>query len=280
MNAPRCANFKWCFLENGIARRLFLPILKTKEMKLLLASILVFVAIQLNAQKEHSISEIRKNKHQIELGFRSIRSIYSNTSSATILFKKRYQTGDLIDVNSVKFMRAYFSFNTQINFTDDPTRMNQDSTDIYFHPADIIDITFGIGIEKQFQNKKFIHYIGTDIYGQLFQSDDDFPDNANFGGVVSNSTQTTDRTVRTINTGVNPFFGLKYYITNQFSVGIESGFRMTYFNTKFQEIRRIEKFDPIAGQVITVTKELEPVVSNGIRFNFLGVRFITVGYSF
>ncbi|MBK9221770.1 MAG: hypothetical protein IPO16_06560 [Saprospiraceae bacterium] len=196
------------------------------------------------------------------------------------MFKKKHQTGDLIEVNSVKFLRAYFSINTQINFTDDPTRMNQDSTNIEFHPSDIVDLTCGIGIEKQFQNKRFVHYIGSDIYGQFFKSDDDFPNNATIGGVILNSTSTTDRTARTIDAGINPFFGIKYYMTNQFSVGIESGFRLTYFNTRIQENRTINKINPNTGQQMTVFEELEPVVSNGIRFNFLGVRFITIGYSF
>jgi hypothetical protein len=247
-------------------------------MKIILTAIIALIVIPLNAQKDNSISEIRKNKYQIELGFRSIKSIYDNTASATILFKKQVQTGDLVEVNSVKFLRAYFSVNTQVNFKDDPTRMRQDSTFIGFHPADVIDLIFGIGIEKQFQNKKFVHYIGTDIYGQFYKSDDDFPINAIIGGVISNSTHTTDRTVRTINTGINPFFGIKYYITNQFSVGIESGFRLTYFNSKFQEIRSI--FSSSIGQNNFDFEEFGPVVSNGFRFHFLGVRFITVGYSF
>jgi hypothetical protein len=249
-------------------------------MKYILTTLTLLITISGISQTDISISEIRKNKHQIELGFRSIKSIYDNTASATILFKKKHQTGELIEVNSVKYLRAYFSINTQINFTDDPTRMNQDSTDLGFHPADIIDLTFGVGIEKQFQNRKFVHYIGTDLYGQIFKSDDDFPTNAIIGGVTSNFTPTTDRTVRSINAGLSPFFGIKYYITNQFSVGIESGFRLTYFNTKFQEVRTINEFDQDLGQTITIFEELEPVISNGIRFNFLGVRFITIGYSF
>jgi len=249
-------------------------------MKYILTLITTLLVLQLNAQTSSSISDVRKNKYQIELGFRSIKSIYDNTSSATILFKKKHQTGDLVDVNSVKYLRAYFAISTQINFTDDPTRMNKDLTDLAFHPADIIDLTFGVGIEKQFQNKKFVHYIGTDLYGQIFKSDDDFPVNAIIGGVISNHTSTTDRTVRSINTGFNPFFGTKFYITDQFSVGIESGFRLTYFNTKFREIRIENEFDQDLMQTNSVFEELEVVVSNGVRFNFLGVRFITIGYSF
>ncbi len=248
-------------------------------MKLLLTTTILLISLQLTAQKETALSEIRKNKHQLELGFRSVKSIYDNTSSATILFKKRRQGGDLIDVNSVKYLRAYFSINTQINFTDDPSRMDQDSTGVAIHPADLLDITFGIGLEKQFQNKNFVHYIGIDLYGQFFKSDDDFPANTGLGGIVSNFTRTTDRTIRTINSGINPFFGIKFYITKQFSVGIESGFRLTYFNSRIQEVRISREFNDV-GMQISVFEELEPVVSNGIRFNFLGVRFITVGYSF
>ncbi len=240
----------------------------------------LLLAIQLIAQTDTSISEIRKNEYQVELGFRSINSIVNNTTSATILFKKKYQTGNLVEVNSVKYLRAYFSFNTQINFTEDPTRLKEDSTYIAFHPADIIDLTFGLGIEKQFQNKNFVHYLGSDIFGQFFKSDDDFPGNISIGGIISNSTITTDRTVRSTNVGLNPFFGIKYYISKQFCVGIESGFRLTYFNTKFQEIRIITEYDQNLGINITVLEELEPVTSNGIKFNFLGVRFITIGYSF
>ncbi|HRI34524.1 MAG TPA: hypothetical protein PLD02_12290, partial [Saprospiraceae bacterium] len=66
-------------------------------MKNILTFIIVFLALQLNAQTENSISEVRKNKYQIELGFRNIQSIYANTFSATILFKKKFQTGDLIE---------------------------------------------------------------------------------------------------------------------------------------------------------------------------------------
>ena len=75
-------------------------------MNKILIFIIVFSAIQVKAQKDNSIAEVRKNKYQIELGFRSIQNIYTNTLSATILFKKKYQAGDLIDVSSLKFLRG------------------------------------------------------------------------------------------------------------------------------------------------------------------------------
>lgn len=252
-------------------------------MKQLTFLILVFFSLQIIegvAQDSKPLSEVRKNDYQVELGFRSVESIWKNTSSATVIFKKSYKTGELINVNSVNYMRAYFSINTQINFSEDPARMDMDSTEIGFHPGDIIDVTSGIGIEKQFHNKKFVHYIGTDLYTRFFKSDDDFPNNTTIGDVSLNFTQTTDRTIRSLNLGLSPFFGIKYYFTNQFSVGIESGFRISYFNTRIQEIRIETEFDPFFNQTITVFKELDPVISNGFKFNFLGIRFITLGYSF
>ncbi|MBK6546267.1 MAG: hypothetical protein IPG12_13510 [Saprospiraceae bacterium] len=61
-----------------------------------------------NSENKSNISEIRKNNYQIELGFRSIQNIYNNTVAATIMFKKKHQTGDLIEVNSVNFFQHTF----------------------------------------------------------------------------------------------------------------------------------------------------------------------------
>lgn len=253
---------------------------KFNTMKSIFTACALLLVIQLQAQKDNTLSEIRKNDYQIELGFSSIRAIYNNTSSATILFKKKYQTGNLVDVNSVKFLRAHISLNSQINFSDDPTRMDGDTTEVGYHPSNVIDITAGIGIEKQFQNRNFVHFVGMDLYGRYFRTDDDFPYNSTFGGIITNSTHTTDRNIRTLDVGVSPFFGVKYYITDQFSVGLESGFRLTYFDTKIQELQMDSEYDPQTGEYNNLFEEFEPVSSKGVRFNFLGIRYITVGYSF
>ena len=51
-------------------------------------------------------------------------------------------------------------------------------------------------------------------------------------------------------------------------------------NSNIQEVRFTIQGNTSLNQQITQFDELEPVVSQGVRFNFLGVRFITVGYSF
>jgi hypothetical protein len=246
--------------------------------------IIVFALILLNAvlvygQQTESISEVRKNDYQVELGFNSIESIYSNTSSATVLFKKKYQRGRLIEVNSVKYLRTFFTFNGQVNFSDDPTQASVDSTDVRFHPSSITNLTVGLGLEKQFQSNRFVHYYGLDFFTSYFKTNDDF-ENGSFGNIIVNSTNSTDRRIRTIESGFNPFIGIKYYFTPQFSVGMETGISLSYFNTRFQEIRFASQFDQDLGTFIRIVNELPPATSHGLKFRFLGVRFLTIGYSF
>ena len=115
--------------------------------RLMILGILLIIVVKAFGQQTESINEVRKNNYQIELGFPSIQSIYSNTSSATILFKKKYQRGQLIEVNSVKYLRTYFSFNGQVNFSDDPTQNPVDSTDVAFHPSSATNFSFGLGLD-------------------------------------------------------------------------------------------------------------------------------------
>lgn len=247
--------------------------------RLVLCGLLLFCVLLTHAQQTESISEVRKNDFQIKLGFSSIQSIYSNTSSATVLFKKKYQRGRLIAVNSVKYMRAYFSVGGQVNFSDDPTQAPLDSTSVQFHPSSVTEFQVGLGLEKQFQSNRFVHYYGVDVFTHYFRTNDDFA-NGSFGGITVNSTTSTDRRLRTIESGFNPFMGIKYYFTPQFSVGIETGLSLSYFNSRIQEIRFASEFDQDLGRLVRVVNELTPAVSHGLKFRFLGVRFLTVGYSF
>ncbi|MFT4664750.1 MAG: hypothetical protein ACI9XB_001698, partial [Gammaproteobacteria bacterium] len=210
--------------------------------------------------KTTELSEVRKNKSHIEIGLRSFKSIWDNTASGTILFKRTYSTGDLVEVNSIKLLRAYLTINSQINFTDDPSRTPEDSTDVQLHPSDRIDLTLGLGFEKQKRNKSFVHYYGNDFFCRYFKSDDDYP-NGSIGGLTLNNTSTTDRLVRTLKAGVNPFIGIKYYFTDQISLGIETGFQMFYFNSKFTEV----SFENVGinGQNDIQFVKKTPVVSDG-----------------
>ena len=246
--------------------------------KLLIALFLIAFATGNIFSQEKKIgaelSEIRKNKNHLDL---DIKNIFSSLSRATLLYKRTFQKGDLIDVNSIRLIRFSGRIDNQITFTDDPTRKPNDTTNVGFHPSDIIDFQIGIGFERQKMNKNFVHYYGIDGIFHFVKFDDDFP-NGFIGGVTNNRTFSTDRLWRTFRTGLNPFVGIKYYFTNRLSLGIETGISLLYFNQAITEVR----FDQtiVNGQVVEEFVEDEPVKSNGLQVGFNNLRFLTVGYTF
>lgn len=241
---------------------------------------LLLMATTLPAQedvKKGDMSEIRRNNYQVELGFGSIRSIYDNTASATILFKKKYNQGDLLDVTTVSFLRGYFTFNSQANFGGDTIVFGRSPLP-GFNPVESfnnIDLTLGLGLEKQFQNRRFVHSVGCDLFTRY--SDGIRGDEYGYFNGFANIFALVN-TERSIEAGLLPFIGLKYYITDQLSVGIESGLSMSYYNRNVTE--SIYEREIINGQVFDTVEHADPIVVSGLRFRFLGLRFFTLGYSF
>lgn len=227
--------------------------------------------------KTTQISEVRKNNYQVELGLRSFSSIWNGTTTGTVLLKKKINFGDLVEVNSLKFLRAYFSVNSQVNFTDDPSLNTGDTTKIEFHPSDQVNFSLGLGYEKQNRGKFLVHYHGIDLFTQFYKTNDDFS-NGSFGGITINTVGTTDRYIQTLRVGVIPFIGAKYYFTDQLSLGIETGVQISWFRTKFTEVGFEQEL--IDNRLTNVFVEYEPVISDGINIVFNGVRFITIGYTF
>lgn len=87
-----------------------------------------------------------------------------------------------------------------------PTRKPNDTTNVFFHLSDMIDFQIGLEFERQKMNKHFVHYFGVDGTLNFFKSDDGFF-NAYFSEVANSSTRTTDRFLKVMRTGINPFFG-------------------------------------------------------------------------
>lgn len=237
----------------------------------------IFTITNLFAQNKKfgaELSEIRKQKNHLDL---DIKNIFRGIGNASILYKRTFQTGDLIDVKAIKLIRFSGSFNNQITFTDDPTRSDMDTTDLVFHPSNLYNINFGIGFEKQVMNKKFVHYFGIDGIFNFFKTDDDYT-NGQFGGINNNSVNSTDRLIQTFRTGINPFFGVKYYFTDRISIGIETGLSILYFRQKITEV----EFEnaTVGGVQFTNFIKNAPFKSNGIQTNFNNLRFLTIGYTF
>jgi len=180
-------------------------------------------------------------------------------------------------VNSIRLIRSSGRMNNQITFTDDPTREPNDTTNVGFHPSNVIDFQLGFGFERQKMNKNFVHYYGTDGIFNFAKLDDDIS-NGSLGGVTNNLTGTTDRLLRTFRTEIYPFFGIEFYFTNRLSIGIETGISILYFNQSITEVRFEQEF--INGQFEQVFVEDEPVKPSGIQTIFNNLRFLTVGSTF
>lgn len=248
----------------------------------LVFTLLLFATSNTFAQKQKSgtkLSEVRKNKNHLDL---DIKNIFNGLGGATILYKRNFEMGDLIEVNAIKLIRFSAQMNNQITFTDDIQRTINDTVFVPDHPTDIMDFQFGIGFERQKMNKNFVHYYGVDAIFNFAKSNDDFGfgDNRSVNGVINNRARRNgyERNVRTIKTGLNPFFGIKYYFTKSISLGIETGLAMVYFSQKTTAFLGEEKM--VDGVVETSIVEKETVNAKGIQTKFNNLRFVTVGYTF
>lgn len=236
-----------------------------------ISTLILFLGIDLSGQSDKlatDISEIRKNKYQVELGFRSASSVFYNTASATILFKKKYNRGKLIDVSSIKFLRAFVGINFDLKL----------KKDVYFNSELPQNLSFGLGFEKQFQNRKFVHYYGLDLFLNYFKGMDYYSYYRSFSEEMSVRYMFFQYN-ESIHTGIIPFFGFKYHITNQFSVGIETGLSLGFLFSEIKDGVLIIRDQYNVSQ--EVERSIFPARSeNSIRANFLGLRLISLGYSF
>jgi len=241
---------------------------------IILTMILPIFAFSQEAKPGADLSEVRKNKNHIDI---DVKNIFNGLGNATILYKRSFNIGNLVDVNSIKLVRFSARYNGQITFTEDPTRDPNDTTQVAFHPSDVLDIQVGIGYEKQKMKGRFVHYYGVDLTLNYLKNDDDFS-NGTIGGITINSTRTTDRLIEVMRTGLNPFFGVKFYFTPRISLGIETGLSILYFRQSLTEIGFEDVL--VNGQFEEVFVEDEPVKSSGIQTRFNNLKFLTVGYTF
>ena len=220
------------------------------------------------------LSEIRKNEYKVDL---DVKNFFSGFNGASIIFKKKYQRGNLIDVSAIKSLRLSVQFNNQITFTKDPTKLNGDTTQVGLFPSNVLDFQVGFGFEKQVMHKGFVHYYGIDAIVNYYKNDDDYS-NGTLGSITINNTLTSDRFVKTIKGGINPFFGVKYYFSKRISVGLETGIELSYFNMTTTETKTEKTF--VDGVAATNFIIHSPITSQGIITKFNNLRFLTVGYTF
>ncbi|MFN0013341.1 MAG: hypothetical protein ACKVU2_02230 [Saprospiraceae bacterium] len=212
------------------------------------------------------LSEIRKNKNQIDL---DVKNLFNGLSGATLLYKRSYQTGDLIDVSAIKLIRFSASINNQVLLGEKNIPWSA--------AANNIDLQIGVGIEKQVMHNGFVHYYGADLVAGYYNSNAIF-NTIEPGGILVDyyGNQVRGRSIRA---GLNPFFGIKYYFTSRLSIGLETGMSLMYFHASVTE--QVVTRTLVNNQIIytnVYTSNLP--ASSGFQTRFNNLRFLTVGYTF
>ena len=245
--------------------------MKNRNFTLILFAAMAFTAAGQSGEGLNDLSEIRKNKFQVDV---DLRSILSGLGGAGLVFKAKIEPGKFVSVSSIKLLRANLRFNNSIGFQNyfKDTLVNSS------YPKNNIDMQGGIGIERQYLHKKFVHYYGIDIIGSYYQNDNI----SQYLGVSNQDPYVYSYIFKyhQYKVGINPFFGVKYYLTDRFSIGIETGVEISYYRLHDKEYFRNWRINQ-AGEVYdyTVTK-IQDKSFSGLLTNFNNIRFLTAGYTF
>lgn len=224
--------------------------------------------------KHLELSEIRKNKNQLEL---DVKNFFNGLSGATIFYKRVLQMGKMIDVSKIKLLRMSGSLNNQITFTEDPNLLEDNAAVSRYFPTDVFASQLALGLEFQKMNKKFVQYYGVDAIVNYDRRKDDY-----WYAPIANIYNTRPRNLsyesKTIRAGVNPFVGIKYYFPNGLSIGIETGFYAVYFHQAtvaygYEQVVIDDTF-------VTNLMEETPVKANGVQTRFNNLRYLNIGYIF
>ncbi|MCB0662051.1 MAG: hypothetical protein KDC24_04890 [Saprospiraceae bacterium] len=245
-----------------------------KKLQLLL-SFLFISLLSLSAQNKKfgaDLSEVKTYKNQLEL---DIKNIFSGLGNATLLYKRGHKLDKFEVDGKLRFVRVLARFNNQIALEKNPFMGAIDSLQIEFHPNDVFDLSIGIGFEQQKMFRNFVHYWSIDCIANYYSIDGSA---YSIGGIRNVRTGVDTRYTSTIQAGVNPFFGIKYYLSEKFSIGIETGFAFQYFHQKITEVDYTTTYSN--GTYYYKLMEKEPSSTNGITTNFNNLRFLNLGYTF
>ena len=100
--------------------------------------------------------------------------------------------------------------------------------------------------------------------------------NQNTSTIGNFNGEQTNLTTNSFGVGVLPFFGVKYYITNRLSIGIETGFAATFT----QAFNREDTLDFINGELTAFNKGETTRAAGNFRAFFSNLRFLNLGVNF
>lgn len=237
--------------------------------------LLVAAALGAIAQSEeinyNDLSEVRKNKFQVDV---DISNILNGLSGAGLVLKKKFDPGKFVSVDAIKLIRGSLRMNNTISFQN----YFKDTLANTNYPKTNLDIQFGLGWERQYIHKKFVHYYGIDLIAAHYQNDNVYFGYAGGGSQVYYANYVYKNRRNRI--GVNPFFGIKYYLTDRLSIGIETGFELSYYRFKDEEYIRSWNVDQFGNISNYTASKVASTLFSGLLANFNNIRSVTAGYTF
>lgn len=237
---------------------------------LLLTAVVLVANAQTVEPKFNDLSEVRKNNFQVDV---DVSNILNGLSGAGLVLKKKFDPGKFVSVNSIKLLRGSLRFNNIVSFQNyfKDTLVNDD------HPKTNLDIQIGLGWERQYLHKKFVHYYGLDLIATHYQNDRIYSGYGSGNQVYFVSYAFKYRQNRI---GINPFFGIKYYLNDRFSIGIETGFELSYY--RFHNEEYIRSWNVGLNGIIENynAEKVKNTTFTGLLMSFNNVRSVTAGYTF
>ncbi len=216
-------------------------------------------------QIQQTLKDKRKFKNEFSLDMKHI-GLNSLFNGSTLLYKRSFRTGKLIDLNSIRAMRIGIKANIQDNLNERHPSLeiiNNSSNDVRLIAQNKYNLELLFGLEKQNSLNHIIAYYGMDmVLGYNFVDDD--VSNYTLGNIDFDYLESTDFEFQIIRLGINPFFGLKYYFTKFLGISMETGFYTGFFKSKVKHL---------------INDNLE-IKSNGYQFQFNNIRFINLSYHF
>jgi len=210
-------------------------------MKNTLLAICLFVSVgTAAAQKLDSLKlNNRKFKHEIGIDFRgvlnfgniyyyanNVRGGYNNANVTSLIYKVRNDRGKLVAVSYAKNWR--FQLRTSSTTSTDRTQRFESNGQTFTYKEDGFSnfyINPAVGIERVNFFNRFNFYYGAD-FGLSYSRSRGL---SNFGYVLNGNGFLFTTNADAFGSGATAFLGMKYRISERFSISIESAFEI-YFS--------------------------------------------------
>ncbi len=220
--------------------------------------------------------KFNNRKYRREMGI-DMKGFFGGFPGGSFLFKQRTGDKNLIAVSYSDNLRFGASFNGSTTLSSLDTVINYRLTDnvgVVIKPSESANhnLSFSAGKERIYYYGRFNLYYGADIFLNVgYTHIKQF-----ISGSFTNNSGYLYLEIPiksfSMGTGVVPFFGMKYRVSERFSVSLESGFFLAY---TFSRVKWGDKDSNLAG-------DQDPIVyfTHQINHSMLPLRLLTFNYHF